>query len=77
MILYEPAPGAQLGRDVYEHPLLDLAAIDAQARLPRIQGARRTWYAGAWTGYGFHEDGLKSALRVARDFGVQPAWATP
>ncbi|WP_321797236.1 NAD(P)/FAD-dependent oxidoreductase [Caballeronia sp. J97] len=73
----EPAPGLQLGRYEYEHPLLDLAAIDAQARLPRIQGARRTWHAGAWTGYGFHEDGLKSALRVARDFGVQPAWAKP
>jgi predicted NAD/FAD-binding protein len=73
----EPEPGTELGRYEYEHPLFDLAAIDAQARLPRIQGARRTWYAGAWTGYGFHEDGLKSALRVARDFGVQPAWAAP
>ena len=73
----EPAPGTELGRYEYEHPLFDLAAIDAQARLPRIQGARRTWFAGAWTGYGFHEDGLKSALRVARDFGVQPAWAKP
>ncbi|GJH24411.1 NAD(P)/FAD-dependent oxidoreductase [Caballeronia novacaledonica] len=73
----EPAPGTEIGRYEYEHPLFDLAAIDAQTRLPRIQGARRTWYAGAWTGYGFHEDGLKSALRVARDFGVQPAWAKP
>jgi predicted NAD/FAD-binding protein len=73
----EPAPRTQLGRYEYEHPLFDLAAIDAQARLPRIQGVRRTWHAGAWTGYGFHEDGLKSALRVARDFGVQPAWARP
>ncbi|SPB15257.1 FAD dependent oxidoreductase [Caballeronia novacaledonica] len=73
----EPAPGTEHGRYEYEHPLFDLAAIDAQTRLPRIQGARRTWHAGAWTGYGFHEDGLKSALRVARDFGVQPAWAKP
>jgi len=72
----DPAPGKELGRYVYEHPLLDLAAIDAQARLPAIQGARRTWHAGAWTAYGFHEDGLKSALCVARDFGVAPAWAT-
>ncbi|SAK53944.1 FAD dependent oxidoreductase [Caballeronia hypogeia] len=73
----EPAPGTELGRYEYAHPLFDLAAIDAQTRLPHIQGVRRTWYAGAWTGYGFHEDGLKSALRVARDFGVQPAWAVP
>ncbi|MBB3261013.1 hypothetical protein F4827_005920 [Paraburkholderia bannensis] len=70
-----PAPHTVLGRYVYEHPLLDLAAIDAQQRLPGLQGRRRTWFAGAWTGYGFHEDGLKSALRVARDFGVTPAWA--
>lgn len=71
----EPAPHATLGRYAYEHPLLDLAAVDAQARLPELQGQRRTWFAGAWTGYGFHEDGLKSALRVARDFGISPQWA--
>ncbi|WP_310632648.1 FAD-dependent oxidoreductase [Paraburkholderia sp.] len=73
----EPAPHAVLGRYVYDHPLLDLAAIDAQQRLPDMQGRRATWFAGAWTGYGFHEDGLKSALRVARDFGVMPVWGQP
>jgi len=71
----EPAPGSEIGRYAYEHPLLDLACVDAQQRLPALQGRRRTWYAGAWTGYGFHEDGLKSALRVARAFDVMPAWA--
>ncbi|WP_250528064.1 FAD-dependent oxidoreductase [Caballeronia sp. GAWG2-1] len=71
----EPAPGSELGRYEYEHPLLDLAAVDAQQRLPEIQGVHNTWFAGAWTGYGFHEDGLKSALRIARDFGVEPEWA--
>ncbi|MCA3857521.1 MAG: NAD/FAD-binding protein, partial [Burkholderia sp.] len=45
--------------------------------LPSLQGRRDTWFAGAWTGYGFHEDGLKSALRVARAFDVVPAWARP
>jgi uncharacterized protein len=70
-----PAPEHEIGRYVYEHPLLDLACIDAQQRLPALQGRRRTWYAGAWTGYGFHEDGLVSALRVARAFDVLPAWA--
>ncbi|MDE1004760.1 MAG: FAD-dependent oxidoreductase [Paraburkholderia fungorum] len=69
------APGTELRRFVYDHPLFDLAAIDAQHRLPSLQGRRRTWFAGAWTGYGFHEDGLKSALRVAADFSVSPAWA--
>ncbi|VVE77559.1 NAD(P)/FAD-dependent oxidoreductase [Pandoraea sputorum] len=71
----EPAPSTVLGRYAYEHPLLDLAAVDAQSLLPALQGRRRTWFAGAWTGYGFHEDGLKSALRVARDFDVLPSWA--
>ncbi|NPT36075.1 NAD(P)/FAD-dependent oxidoreductase [Paraburkholderia xenovorans] len=73
----QPAPGTELRRFVYDHPLFDLAAIDAQHRLPSLQGKRRTWFAGAWTGYGFHEDGLKSALRVAADFDALPAWATP
>jgi predicted NAD/FAD-binding protein len=73
----EPAPDTVLGRYDYAHPLLDLAAVDAQQRLPALHGRRRTWFAGAWTGYGFHEDGLKSALRVARDFGVAPAWTRP
>ncbi|KAI3593684.1 Amine oxidase, flavin-containing [Cupriavidus sp. U2] len=71
----DPAPGTELRRFHYEHPLFDLAAIAAQRQLPALQGKRRTWYAGAWTGYGFHEDGLKSALRVARDFGALPTWS--
>ncbi|CAM2141390.1 FAD-dependent oxidoreductase [Pararobbsia alpina] len=71
----DPSDDTVLGRYDYEHPLLDLNAIDAQRMLPELQGRRRTWFAGAWTGYGFHEDGLKSALRVAADFGVAPEWA--
>ena len=49
----------------YAHPVFNAAAIAAQARVPQIQGADRLWFAGAWTGYGFHEDGLKSGLHVA------------
>ena len=59
----------------YEHPLFDNAAIAAQKALPGLQGRRSTWFAGAWTGYGFHEDGLRSALRVAADWDLLPAWA--
>ncbi|WP_252346035.1 MULTISPECIES: NAD(P)/FAD-dependent oxidoreductase [unclassified Paludibacterium] len=62
------------GSFVYEHPLMDQAAMNAQQNLASLQGQQHCWYAGAWTGYGFHEDGLKSALRVARDFGVSPSW---
>jgi uncharacterized protein len=50
----------------YEHPVFDLAAIDAQARVPALQGVQRTWYCGAWTGYGFHEDGVQSGYRAAQ-----------
>jgi predicted NAD/FAD-binding protein len=50
----------------YAHPVFDLAAIDAQQHLVEIQGQHHTWFAGAWMGYGFHEDGLKAGLGVAR-----------
>ena len=50
----------------YAHPVFDLAAIDAQQHLHEIQGQNHTWFAGAWMGYGFHEDGLKAGLGVAR-----------
>ncbi len=49
----------------YMHPIFDARAVDAQRRLPTVQGKRGVWFAGAWTGYGFHEDGLKSGLAVA------------
>jgi predicted NAD/FAD-binding protein len=49
----------------YAHPVFDQAAIEAQANLPLIQGIRNTWFCGAWTGYGFHEDGLRSGELVA------------
>lgn len=49
----------------YSHPVFDMAAIEAQKRVPELQGEQHTWYCGAWTGYGFHEDGLKSGLAAA------------
>lgn len=64
-----------IARFDYEHPVFDQAAVQAQQQLPSIQGSRGLWFAGAWSGYGFHEDGLKSALRVAADFNLVPAWA--
>jgi predicted NAD/FAD-binding protein len=63
--LSEPDPASVMGRFDYAHPVFDSAAIAAQQALPGIQGERNTWFAGAWTGYGFHEDGLKSGLSVA------------
>ncbi|WP_018152743.1 NAD(P)/FAD-dependent oxidoreductase [Leeia oryzae] len=70
-----PDPARVIARFEYAHPVFDQAAIDAQQQLPTIQGKHGIWFAGAWTGYGFHEDGLKSALRVVADFGMAPEWA--
>jgi predicted NAD/FAD-binding protein len=50
----------------YTHPVFDIAAIRAQGQVAALQGARHTYFCGAWTGYGFHEDGLKSGLDVAQ-----------
>ena len=50
----------------YAHPVFDGPAIAAQQRLGDLQGQQHTFFCGAWTGYGFHEDGLKSGLGVAR-----------
>jgi len=61
----EPRAGTVLREFAYSHPVFDQTAVQAQRALPSIQGARNTWFAGAWTGYGFHEDGLKSGLDAA------------
>lgn len=71
-----PAADKVLAKFEYDHPIMDQGAIHAQRQLEQIQGIDRAWYAGAWTGYGFHEDGLKSALRIAGAFGVAPAWTS-
>lgn len=61
----EPRAERVIREFAYSHPLFDQAAIHAQRALPSLQGERNTWFAGAWTGYGFHEDGLKSGLSAA------------
>ena len=69
----EPAAGTVLGEFDYAHPVFDAAAIAAQARVPQIQGQSHVWFAGAWTRYGFHEDGLMSGLAVAE--ALRARWA--
>ena len=61
----EPQKQSVIAEFDYAHPVFDRAAVAAQQRLPSLQGQRNTWFCGAWTGYGFHEDGLKSAMDVA------------
>ncbi len=62
---------------VYEHPHYGPGSVETHQRLQEIQGHNRTWFAGAWTAYGFHEDGLKSGLACVKglDASCLPAWA--
>ena len=64
--LKDIAPELVHGRFDYAHPVFDQAAIAAQGQVAGLQGQHNTYFCGAWTGYGFHEDGLKSGLDVAR-----------
>jgi uncharacterized protein len=73
----EPDPGKVLASFEYDHPIFDRQAIEAQTQLAQVQGERGIWLAGAWGGYGFHEDGLNSALRVANGMGVLAPWQPP
>ena len=60
----EPAAASVQGEFHYAHPVFDRRALAAQERLPALQGHADTWFCGAWTGLGSHEDGLASALAV-------------
>jgi hypothetical protein len=62
-----------IGEYDYAHPVFDAAAIAAQSRVPMLQGCANTWFCGAWTRYGFHEDGLASGLAVID--GWRERWA--
>ncbi|MDG1972188.1 MAG: FAD-dependent oxidoreductase [Paracoccaceae bacterium] len=70
-----PDPALTIAEYSYAHPGYDSVTFAAQARLDNVQGRGGVWYAGAWTGWGFHEDGLKSGLRVAAALGARPDWA--
>jgi predicted NAD/FAD-binding protein len=69
-----PKAGTVIAAFDYEHPVFDAAAIRAQAEIWALQGRRNVWFAGAWLGYGFHEDGLQAGLAVAESLS---AWRRP
>jgi hypothetical protein len=70
----EPDPALTFARFEYGHPQFSAPGMAVQRVFNRIQGVRRTWFAGAWLGYGFHEDGLRSGLRVALRLGGSIPW---
>ena len=71
--IIEPRADTIHGEYDYAHPVFDAAAIAAQQRVPSLQGNAHTWFCGAWTRYGFHEDGLVSGLAVVD--GLRQCWA--
>ncbi len=74
---FEPDSDLTFAAFMCEHPQFDAAAFAAQKKLDTIQGVRRTWYCGAWTGYGFHEDGIRSGLDIAEALGARVPWRRP
>jgi len=70
----QPREDLVFRRFSYDHPLYDASMAVAQKGLPQLQGVNRTWFAGAWTAYGFHEDGLRSGLSVAEALGGAVPW---
>ncbi len=74
----EPRPETVLFEGQFNHPAFDATALRAQRELWSLQGVRRTWFAGAWFGAGFHEDGLQAGLAVAEAIGgVRRPWSVP
>jgi predicted NAD/FAD-binding protein len=72
--LFEPDPEKVIAKYDYDHPVYLETSLASQQRLADIQGKRNTWFCGAWSRYGFHEDGLMSGIAVARGLGANPPW---
>jgi predicted NAD/FAD-binding protein len=72
----EPDPSKVFAEFSYEHPQFSADSVQAQRALMDIQGRNGCYFAGAWTGYGFHEDGLTSGLAAAKALGAALPWST-
>ena len=69
-----PNPDLIYGQYSYSHPILDNNAINIQKKLSSIQGKNNLWFCGAWTGFGVHEDGVKSAIEIANSHNIDLPW---
>lgn len=70
----EPDPAKVYDRHHFSHPIFDTDAVSAQAKIEASQGENNLWFCGAYQRYGFHEDGLLSAVNIAQRFGVVIPW---
>jgi predicted NAD/FAD-binding protein len=66
---HAPREETVISREIYEHPVFNLATDRAQQEIWSLQGVRNTWFCGAHFGSGFHEDGIQAGLAVAEDLG--------
>ncbi len=69
-----PAEDKIMDEHSFSHPIFDVAAIKAQDKISDIQGKQSVWFCGAYQRYGFHEDGLLSAVNVCKAMGVNIPW---
>ncbi|MBI3716341.1 MAG: FAD-dependent oxidoreductase [Betaproteobacteria bacterium] len=74
--LVAPDPAKVIQTMQYDHPVFLPASVIAKRQLRSLQGRQGTWFAGAWTRYGFHEDGLMSGIAIAKALGATIPWAT-
>lgn len=72
--LQEPDPDTVVRAFCYQHPVFGADSRDLSSQLKNLQGRNRAWYCGAWTGYGFHEDGMRSGVEVAKALGAPIPW---
>ena len=70
----EPDTSLIYDRYSFEHPVFDKKAIEEQSKIDNLQGQNNTWFCGAWQRYGFHEDGLLSAVNIVSKMGIEPEW---
>jgi predicted NAD/FAD-binding protein len=61
-----------LYQTIYEHPIFSMTTLQAQKDISRLQGYQKTFYAGSYLGYGFHEDGVQSALKICQQLQISP-----
>lgn len=71
---HEPDPALVYDDHMFEHPVFDEKAVISQNAIDSIQGQDRLWFCGAYQRYGFHEDGLLSAVTMAKKMGIDPPW---
>ncbi len=70
----DPDPALVWARIQYAHPVFDERALQTQAVIGKLQGKDGLYFAGAWLGHGFHEDGLRSAVHIANSLGITAPW---